>query len=94
MDDVGQRGGGVFFMLTFSQRVYSFYVQPSSASESERRAAFLPSLHLDFDLLTARHQQGVNAAGCSGRGKAVDSLPDGAFYLNCSQVFTATVKIK
>lgn len=24
MDDMGQRGGGVFFMLTFSQPTYSF----------------------------------------------------------------------
>lgn len=24
MDDMGQRGGGVFFMLTFSQPAYSF----------------------------------------------------------------------
>lgn len=24
MDDMGQRGGGVFFMLTFSQQAYSF----------------------------------------------------------------------
>lgn len=36
------------------------------------------SFHLDFDLFTTRCQQGVNAAGCSGRDKAVDLLPSGA----------------
>lgn len=34
--------------------------------------------HLDIDLFTTRRQRGVKAAGCSGREKAVDSLPIGA----------------
>lgn len=44
------------------------------------------SVHLDFDLFTTRCQQGVNAAGRSGREKAVDSLPSGAQILHQLQL--------
>lgn len=75
MDDVGQLGGGVFFMLTFSRRVYSF-------THNLLRRASSSGFHLDFDLFTSRCQQGVKAAGCSGREKTVDSLPSGAQIVN------------
>ena len=35
MDDMGQRGGGVFFMLTFSQPAYSF-IEPLHEREHRR----------------------------------------------------------
>lgn len=38
MDDVGQRGGGVFFTLTFSQAAYSF--KGTSSCESRNNAEF------------------------------------------------------
>lgn len=68
MDDMGQRGGGVFFMLTFSQPAYSFIESSSRAgwNIAESHTAFLPVLTLVWLVYLKTSQRGHTRGSSEG----------------------------